>query len=115
MCLFCKIANKEIPSNIVYEDDKVVAILDLSPLTDHHTLVIPKKHFKNLIDVDETTLTYVMSTARKLAVETMKQENRKGFNLLVNNNEEANQTVNHLHVHIVYRDKSDEIHHLRKK
>lgn len=115
MCLFCKIANKEIPSNIVYEDDKVIAILDLNPLTDKHTLVIPKKHYKNLIDVDDNTLFDVMSTARNLALNTMKTDNRKGFNLVVNNNEEANQTVDHLHVHIVYRDDSEEIHHLRKK
>ena len=115
MCIFCKIINKEIPSEIVYESDKVLAIKDATPLTPNHTLVMPKQHFKNVIDVDSKTLSEVMIAAKALASEAVEQGLAKGFNIIINNNEEANQTVDHLHVHIVYRQDLDEVNYFSAK
>lgn len=115
MCLFCKIINKEIPSEIVFESDKVLAIKDVNPLTPNHTLVMPKKHYKNVMDVDSKTLSEVMIVAKALATEAVEANKAKGFNIIINNNEEANQTVDHLHVHIVYRQAVDELNYFSAK
>ena len=66
-CIFCKIINKEIPGKIIYEDDVCIAFLDLSQATYGHTLVIPKKHFENILEVDAQTLAHVMQVTQKLA------------------------------------------------
>ena len=66
-CIFCKIINKEIPGKIIYEDDACIAFLDLSQATYGHTLVIPKKHFENILEVDAQTLAHVMQVTQKLA------------------------------------------------
>ena len=90
-CIFCKIASKEIPGKIVYEDDICLAFLDLSQTTNGHTLVIPKAHFKNILEVDDKTLIHLMSVTKRLA------------NILTNANEAAGQTVMHFHIHIIPR------------
>lgn len=115
MCIFCKIINKEIPSEIIYEDEDVIAIKDLHPITHNHTLVIPKNHAKNLIDVSNDDLSKVMIVAKNLASTYVNEGHAKGFNIIINNNSEANQVVDHLHVHIVYRNSLDEINYFSKK
>lgn len=114
MCIFCKIINKEIPSDIVYEDKDVIAILDVSPLTKGHTLVIPKQHYKNLFDTPQELAAKVLNTAQSIAKEYMESYKMSGFHLIVNNNSEANQTVDHLHFHIVPRYEKDELKYFSK-
>ena len=102
-CIFCKIINKEIPGKIIYEDDVCIAFLDLSQATYGHTLVIPKKHFENILEVDAQTLAHVMQVTQKLAKQIVEKLNAKGLNILTNTNEVAGQTVHHFHVHILPR------------
>ena len=100
-CIFCKIINKEIPGKIVYEDDECMAFLDLSQATYGHTLVIPKKHYANILEVDDETLAHVMKIVKKL--------DAKGVNVLTNTNEVAGQTVHHFHIHILPRYDENEL------
>ena len=110
MCVFCKIINKEIPSSIVYEDADVLAILDLAQTTLGHTLVMPKKHYANILEIPDDELVHLMSIVKMLAKRISDKLGAKGFNLLVNTNEVAGQTVMHLHVHIIPRyDENDTI------
>lgn len=102
-CIFCKIANHEIPGKIIYEDDVCMAFLDLSQTTDGHTLVIPKKHFAHFLEVDSQTLAHMMEVVQKVALQIEKQLHAKGFNFLTNMNEIAGQTVHHFHIHIIPR------------
>ena len=106
-CIFCKIASKEIPALIVYEDEKTMAFLDISPCNKGHTLVIPKKHFVNLLDVDKEYLNAVMQTSQKVTKAVKEAVNADGLNVSINNFKEAGQAVFHLHVHIIPRFKND--------
>lgn len=108
-CIFCKIINKEIPGKIIYEDDVCLAFLDLSQATYGHTLVIPKEHFNNILEVDDDTLAHLMKVVKKLANEIVTKLGAKGLNVLTNTNEVAGQTVNHFHVHILPRYQEDEL------
>ncbi len=103
MCVFCKIINGEIPSKKVYEDDDVLAILDLSQATMGHTLVMPKKHFDTILDADSKTVEKVFAVVQKLAKKITKNLNATGVNILCNTNPVAGQTVMHMHVHIIPR------------
>ena len=102
-CIFCKIANKDIPGKIIYDDDVFLAFLDLSQTTDGHTLVIPKKHCKNILEVDDETLAHLIVVTKKLANKIVKNLNANGVNILTNANEIAGQTVMHFHIHIIPR------------
>ena len=110
MCIFCKIINHEIPSSIVYEDDDVLAILDISQVTRGHTLVMPKKHFANIIEADEETVQKCVSVAKRLAEQIVRNTGASGVNVLTNCGESAGQSVDHLHFHIIPRyDENDAI------
>ena len=102
-CIFCKIANKEIPSQFIYEDDTVVAFKDLDPQGPVHVLVIPKKHIASLMDTtaeDKALLAHITcDVIPQLAKELNVAE--KGFRTVVNTGEEGGQTVQHLHFHII--------------
>lgn len=102
-CIFCKIANKEIPGKIIYEDDMCISFLDLSQTTDGHTLVIPKKHYKNILEVDDEVLGHLIKVTKKLANQIVTNLNASGVNILTNANEVAGQTVMHFHIHIIPR------------
>lgn len=102
-CIFCAIAAGEIPSFKVYEDDLVLAYLDINPFTKGHTLVIPKKHSANLLETDDETLAAVITRVKKIAAHLKAKLGADGFNILQNNGEAAGQTVHHLHFHIVPR------------
>ena len=78
-CIFCKIANHEIPSKIIYEDDVCLAFLDLSQTTQGHTLVIPKKHFDHFLDVDQDTLAYLIQTSQNVAKTLENKLQAQGF------------------------------------
>ncbi|MCR5231255.1 MAG: HIT family protein [Acholeplasmatales bacterium] len=109
MCIFCKIINGEIPSKKVYEDDDVLAILDISQATKGHTLVMPKKHYANLFEIDNNVYLKVMAKAKELALKITEKENALGCNILNNCNEAAGQSVMHFHVHILPRYKDDDL------
>ena len=102
-CIFCKIANKEIPGKIVYEDDLCLAFLDLSQTTNGHTLVVPKTHYQNILDVDKEVLSHLIKVIKKLTNQIITNLDAKGANVLTNANEVAGQTVMHFHIHIIPR------------
>ena len=103
MCVFCKIIEGSIPSTTIYEDDKVKCILDLSQAGVGHTLVIPKKHYANVLEIDSELFGYAMQIAKKIAAALMKTFNCDGVNILNNCGEAAGQTVFHLHIHVIPR------------
>lgn len=110
MCVFCDIIAGKIPGVKVYEDDTVIAILDISQVTRGHCLVIPKHHYDNILECDQTTLQHLMIVTQKLAIELTTKLNAAGVNILINTNEVAGQSVNHFHIHIIPRyGKDDQI------
>ena len=110
MCIFCDIISGKIPSSTVYEDDQVLAILDISQVTFGHTLVMPKKHVDSALEADEETIAAVFSAASKLARKIQKNTGAAGINLLANCGEAAGQSVPHMHVHVIPRyDEADAI------
>lgn len=101
-CIFCKIINKEIPSSVVYEDDKVLAFKDINPVAPVHILIIPKVHIKNVMEITEQNgevLKDIHLVAKKIAGDLGLDE--KGFRLITNCGEGAGQTVFHLHYHLI--------------
>lgn len=106
-CIFCRIANGEIPSKTIYEDDKFRVILDLGPATKGHALILPKEHFDNLYELPEDWCAGVFQLAKKMAVQMTEKLECDGFNIVQNNNEAAGQTVFHFHMHLIPRYKED--------
>ena len=102
-CIFCKIIAGEIPSSKVYEDDQVAAFLDISQVTPGHTLVVPKQHFRNLLEMDADSASQLFARVPDIARKVMKATGAKGMNILNNNEEIAGQTVFHTHVHLAPR------------
>lgn len=102
-CIFCAIADGEIPSFKVYEDDTCLAYLDINPFAKGHTLVIPKAHTEGLIDTDDATLADIIAKVKKIAAHVKAKLGCDGFNIVQNNGEAAGQTVHHVHFHIVPR------------
>ena len=110
MCVFCKIINGEYGSSKIYEDEKVLAILDLSQATTGHTLVMPKEHYENIFDLEEETAKHLFSVVKKISNHYQKViPNLKGINLLNNNGAKAGQTVMHYHMHIIPRYEDDDL------
>lgn len=106
-CIFCKIANGEIPSKTIYEDEKFRAILDLAPATKGHTLILPKEHYKDLFELPENTASGAIVLAKKLAGQMKDKLGCDGFNIMQNNGEVAGQTVFHFHMHLIPRYRED--------
>ena len=101
-CLFCKIANKEIPSDIIYEDDDVIAFNDITPKAPHHKLIIPRKHISTLNDLEESDtqlVGHMIQTAGKLAKELGIDDS--GYRVVINVNEGGGQAVFHIHLHLL--------------
>lgn len=109
MCIFCMIAEGQIPSHKIYEDDVCVAFLDLSQANIGHTLIVPKKHFSNIIDLDNDVAGHLFSVTSKLTKAISKAFNVSDFNILNNCGEVAGQTVHHFHIHIIPRKLNDNI------
>ena len=108
-CIFCSMVAGQIPVAKVYEDDVVLAFLDIGPLSDGHTLVIPKQHFENLHDCPAELLADVTSCLGTVAGAVAKAMGCDGYNLLCNNGRAAGQLVEHLHFHIIPRNAGDGI------
>ncbi|MGN8644676.1 HIT family protein [Gracilibacillus sp. HCP3S3_G5_1] len=102
-CIFCKIVAGDIPSAKVYEDEDVLAFLDISQVTKGHTLVIPKKHTKNIYETDDITAANVFARIPKIANALKESFQPVGINVLNNNEEAAGQSVFHLHMHLIPR------------
>ena len=100
-CIFCKILNKEIPSFKIYEDENTYAFLDINPINKGHTLVISKKHYKDIYDIPENTLKHLISTVKKLSIPIKQTTNADGISISQNNEEEAGQVIFHIHFHII--------------
>lgn len=109
MCIFCEIVNGNIPASKIYEDDSYLAFLDLSQSTPGHTLLVPKKHMKNLLDADHETLSTMLIIAQDVGKMLMEKLGADGINIISNANEVSGQTVDHFHLHIVPRYQSDEL------
>ncbi len=106
-CIFCKIVNKEIPSKIIFENEKCMAFLDISPISKGHTIVIPKNHSSTIEDILENDFIAVFKVVKDLAIHIHKQLNTGGYNVLQNNFKPAGQIIDHFHVHIIPRDEDD--------
>ena len=102
-CIFCKIANGEIPSATLYEDEEFRVILDLGPATKGHALILPKEHADNLYELPDETASKVFVLAKKLAIKMKEKLNCDGLNIVQNNGEAAGQTVQHFHMHLIPR------------
>ena len=108
-CIFCKIAKKEIPAEIIYEDDFVVAFPTIEPVSKGHTLIVPKTHFENVLDIEKSLLENLMGSTKDLASKIVKENNATGVNLLHAAGKDAQQSVFHFHLHIVPRYPSDNL------
>jgi len=100
-CIFCKIANGEIPTNMVYEDDKIAAFRDLEPQAPEHVLIVPKKHIQSLDQTgpqDAELLAHIMLKIKEIA-KILELEN--GYRVVINTGADGGQTVPHLHVHLL--------------
>ena len=106
-CIFCKIINGDIPSYTLYEDDMIKCFLDINPESNGHTLIIPKKHFVCLDDIDQTYLNHIMENAKKIKKLLEKKLNCEGVKLIQNNG--IVQEVKHYHLHLlpIFKDKKE--------
>ena len=106
-CLFCKIIAGDIPATKVYEDDEVIAFLDIHPVNDGHTLVIPKEHYAMLSDTPDDIAASLMRVVPHLSRSILKAVGAEAFNIGVNNGKIASQSVDHVHLHIIPRFEGD--------
>jgi histidine triad (HIT) family protein len=100
-CIFCKIARKEAPASVIYEDDEVMAFLDVNPLQRGHTLVIPKRHFVDIWDIDSAVLTKVVAVTKQVAKKMAVTLNAEGINTFSASGKPAGQAIYHFHMHVI--------------
>lgn len=108
-CIFCKIANGEIPSKTLYEDNDFRVILDISPASKGHAIILPKKHADNIYELSDEDASKIFVVAKRVATVMEKVLKCDGMNILQNNGETAGQSVFHLHVHLIPRYKNDNL------
>ena len=106
-CIFCKLANGVFSTRTIYEDDTFTVIMDASPATKGHSLILPKDHYANIYELDEEVAGKAFKLAKKLASEMTEKLACDGFNIVQNNGETAGQTVFHFHMHLIPRYKDD--------
>lgn len=102
-CIFCRIAQKQVPANLVYEDEKALAFLDIRPLNEGHTLVIPKAHYETIFDIPQELITYLHGITKRVAIAVKKATKADGISIIQQNGKAASQEVFHLHVHVIPR------------
>ena len=107
-CIFCKLANGDIPTATVYEDEYLRAIMDAAPANKGHIIILPKSHAANIYEIEDEYVSRAFVLAKKLAVALKKLTGCDGVNILQNNGEAAGQTVFHFHVHVIPRFKNDD-------
>ena len=108
-CIFCKLANGEIPTATLYEDEDFRVILDANPASKGHALIIPKEHYANLYELEESLAGKAMILAKKMVAKMTDVLGCDGYNLVQNNGECAGQTVFHFHLHLIPRSKDDRV------
>lgn len=106
-CIFCRIANGEIPSRTLYEDEHFRVILDLGPATKGHALILPKEHYANLYELPDEAAGEALKLAKKMAITMTQRLGCEGLNLVQNNGELAGQTIFHFHMHLIPRYRTD--------
>ncbi|PKL72030.1 HIT family protein [Candidatus Kuenenbacteria bacterium HGW-Kuenenbacteria-1] len=106
-CVFCKIIKKEIPYYGIYEDESVLAFLDIAPVNYGHTIVVPKKHYANFEEISDEELCKVIKVVKKIGKAIIKGLKIRGYNIFVNNNPVAGQVISHMHFHVVPRTEED--------
>ncbi|MBI1838748.1 MAG: HIT family protein [Candidatus Colwellbacteria bacterium] len=106
-CLFCKIANKLIPSHVIYEDVSAVSFLDINPISMGHTVVVPKEHAQNLLEIPDSSLGDFFGAVKNSTAMLQKALNPAGFTIGINHGRISGQSVDHLHVHIIPRFEGD--------
>lgn len=106
-CIFCRIVRKENPAHLVHEDDQTMAFLDINPVTQGHTLVIPKRHYRDLLEIPQGELGAVMATAHRVAGAISESLDVQGINLLQSNGAPAGQVIFHFHLHVIPRYEND--------
>lgn len=102
-CIFCKLANGDIPTNFIYEDDDFKVILDNGPAVEGHALILPKNHYANLYEIDDEVVAKAMKLAKKIVIHEKEVLGCDGYNILQNNEPAAGQTVFHYHMHLIPR------------
>jgi histidine triad (HIT) family protein len=107
MCIFCKIAKKEVDAYVLYEDEKTMAFLDINPVSKGHTLVIPKEHYENVLEMP-TELGRDLAKTVQIVCEKLKKLGAEGFNVITNIGGVAGQVVMHAHIHVIPRYSSEE-------
>ncbi|MCA9353287.1 HIT family protein [Candidatus Nomurabacteria bacterium] len=116
-CVFCKIISGEYPSFKIYEDNDLVSFLVIEPINDGHALVVPKKHFENIFETPEETLSKILPVAKNLSQKIMKAVDATGINIVQNNGKDSGQEIMHYHLHIIPRFETDGLkpwHHTKK-
>ena len=107
-CIFCQIAEKKVPSKIIFENDKFMAFLDIFPISKGHTIVIPKEHHHNIESIPDDELGEIHVLIKRLSIQIREKLDFDGYNILQNNFPAAGQEINHYHVHIIPRNENDE-------
>ncbi|MCM1283259.1 MAG: HIT family protein [Muribaculaceae bacterium] len=107
-CIFCKLANGEIPTNTVYEDEDFRVILDAAPAAKGHALILPKEHYADIYEVEEETLARAAKLAKRVIAHEKEALGCDGYNMLQNNGEAAGQTIFHFHMHLIPRYAAEE-------
>ncbi|MEI6479827.1 MAG: HIT family protein [bacterium] len=106
-CIFCKIANKEIPSEIVYEDAYTTAMLDINPISPGHTMILPKVHAENIIDIGDGEIEPLFNAVKRVTSLLNEALHPDGFTIGINHGKWAGQAIDHIHVHVIPRWKDD--------
>ncbi len=102
-CIFCQIARKEAPASVIYEDKKVMAFMDIRPVSEGHTLIIPKQHYVDIFDTPDELLAATHVVTKKIAAATKTATNADGISIVQQNGKAAGQDIFHLHVHVIPR------------
>jgi histidine triad (HIT) family protein len=106
-CLFCKIANKEMVADVVYENDGAVGVLDVHPVAPGHTMILPKVHAENILDLPKNKIEPVFIAVNEMTKKLQEIFNPDGFTIGINHGKVSGQAVDHLHIHIIPRFKGD--------
>lgn len=113
-CTFCQIARKQALASLVYEDENVIAFLDLRPLNEGHTLVIPKEHYETIFEIPQELIAYLHGIVKRVAVAVKEATKADGISIIQQNGKAANQDIFHLHVHVVPRYEGQKLPHFNE-
>jgi histidine triad (HIT) family protein len=102
-CIFCRIAQKQVPASVIFENEKVMAFLDIRPLSEGHTLVIPKAHYESIFDIPKDLIAYLHGVTKRIAIAVAEATNADGISINQQNGKAAGQDILHLHVHVIPR------------